>query len=284
MTSLGSCDAVSHTLQLREKVKVGCMYTSFALVISVVMRVFSDMGYSSVLTYGAAIQAFGFYSLAEQVKTSRSLAGVSKKSIELFMLYLVMRLACTCTRSGYLPVDRSGDYIYQTFDFISLMYLFDLYYRFHDRDNQSMVRTYQNDMDDFNVMRMVPGCFILAACIHGNLNDSFFFDALWTASMNIDAVAMLPQLWMLGRIGGEVQGMTAHFVLAIMVSRICQTSFWYYGYKELYMTSTPSFHENLPGWQMMAAHAMQCLVCADFVFYYVRARVLGKKFELPGLQ
>jgi len=280
---MGSRDATSLTLQLREKVKVGCMYTSFLLMISVVMRIFSDMGYSSVLTYGAAVQAFGFYSLAEQVKTARSLAGVSKKSIELFMLYLVLRLVCTCQRSGYLPVDRSGDYVYQTFDIISLFFLFDLYYRFHDWTNPSMIRTYQGEMDSFNVVRMVPGCIILAFFIHGNLNDGFFFDFLWTASMNIDTVAMLPQLWMLSRIGGEVQGMTAHFVLAIMVSRICQTAFWSYGYKELYMTPNRDAL-NIPGMQLIAAHAMQCLVCADFAYYYIKARVLGEKFKLPGLQ
>ena len=44
-----------------------------------------------------------------------------------------------------------------------------------------------------------------------------------TISTRWHEVAMLPQLWMLSRISGEVQGMTAHFVLAIMVSRICQT-------------------------------------------------------------
>ena len=49
---------------------------------------------------------------------------------------------------------------------------------------------------------------------------------VYYSKRSCDEVAMLPQLWMLSRIGGEVQGMTAHFVLAIMVSRICQTAFW----------------------------------------------------------
>ena len=53
------------------------------------------------------------------------------------------------------------------------------------------------------VLKMVPGCVVLAVFIHGNLNDSFFFDSLWTCAMNIDTIAMLPQLWMLARIGGE---------------------------------------------------------------------------------
>ena len=44
-----------------------------------------------------------------------------------------------------------------------------------------------------------------------------------------------------------------------------------YGYKELYMTPNRDAL-NIPGMQLIAAHAMQCLVCADFAYYYIKVR------------
>ena len=41
--------------------------------------------------------------------------------------------------------------------------------------------------------------------IHADLNRSFLYDTIWAASTNLDTVAMLPQLWMMTRIGGEVE-------------------------------------------------------------------------------
>ena len=59
-------------------------------------------------------------------------------------------------------MDRSGDYVYQTFDIISLFFLFDLYYRFHDWTNPSMIRTYQGEMDSFNVC---AGALAIGHCV-----------------------------------------------------------------------------------------------------------------------
>ena len=115
--------------------------------------------------------------------------------------------------------------------------------------------------------------------VHGNLNKSPFFDVMWTISMNLDTIAMLPQLWMLTKIGGEVNGMTAHFVAALSFSRACSFAFWIYGYKEV----GDSSKWNFAGRQLIAAHGLQVLLSLDFMYYYLCARMKGKRMKIPML-
>merc|ERR1719231_1961753 len=101
-------------------------------------------------------------------------------------------------------------------------------------------------------------------------------------STNLDTVAMLPQLWMVVKLG-EVECLTSHFVALLIASRACSFAFWFYGYKELQDTGTAYGRNsiNLAGLQLLAAHALQLLLSLDFLFYYVKARVRGDRMQLP---
>jgi hypothetical protein len=277
MTSFTSRDAKLLSLQMKDTMKTGSTYFQFGLISLVVYCVFSDAGYSSVLTLGAALQCFAFYSLLQRVERQKSIAGVSMKTLELYMVFLIMRLACTLTRSGYLPVDRSGDWVYQAADIASLYIVFKL---LNYANDPTMRATYQEHYDDMDIMRLLPACIIVAVFIHGHLNDSWLFDSLWQASTNVDTLAMIPQLWMLSKIGGEVDGMTAHFVVALFFSRLCSFAFWFYGYKELRRGAGP----NLAGGLLIMCHTVQLILSGDFLYYFVSARMAGKKLVLPGLE
>jgi len=277
MTSLHSCDASVLASKQRNYLSISMAYATFIFCTGIGMRLFSDLSYSSVLTFGAGVQCFGFCTLLQRVWRYKSLAGISRKTVELYVAVLVMRLGSTLTRSGYLPVDRSGDWVYQAADLASLGLVLELLRQFR---KPQLRQTYQEEFDTMDVIKMIPGCVVMAVFIHGNLNDSFFFDSLWTCAMNIDTIAMLPQLWMLARIGGEVEGMTAHFIIAIMISRACSFSFWLYGYKELAAHSRRR-GPNIAGWQLLGAHALQLVLSADFLYHYVYARIKGRKLVLP---
>jgi len=276
MTSFTSRDAKLLSVQMKDTMMVGTTYLNFGIVTLVVYCVFSDAGYSSVLTVGAALQCLAFYSLLQRVERSKSIAGISMKTMELYMVMLIMRLACTLTRSGYLPVDRSGDWVYQAADLASLYVVFRL---LNYATDPNMRKTYQEQYDDMDIMRMLPACVIVGVFIHGHLNDSWLFDSLWQASTNVDTVAMIPQLWMLSKIGGEVDGMTAHFVVALFFSRFCSFAFWFYGYKELRRGQAP----NLAGGLLIMCHTVQLVLSGDFLYYFTVARVKGKRLVLPGL-
>merc|ERR1719263_646789 len=246
-------------------------YFIFTLCAVIVYRLFTDGDFSSIYTLGMAVQCLAFYLLNAKVDMQKSVAGISAKTLKVYVLVFMFRLSSTMVKNGYLPVDQSGDWVFQTADILSLMMTVKLLRRMYT----SHRATYQEDYDTFDVFRLVPPCVVLAICVHGHLNSCPFFDTCWTVAMNLDAIAMLPQLWMLAKIGGEVDGMTSHFVVALAFSRFCGFAFWFYGYTEIYRVS------KVAGYQLLFAHAMQVFLSLDFVYYYLVARMKGKRMQLP---
>jgi len=253
---------------------VGAVYVMFFVCFLTIYKNFSNRDFSGILTMSSGIQCLAFMLLTLKVRSQKSVAGISSRALEMYVLVFCTRLCSTTIKNGYIPVDKSGDHMYQLGDILSILLAVQLIYCIHKTHNS----TYQADKDTLNVAPLVPVCIMLAAFIHGDMNRNPLFDTIWTTSLNLDCIAMVPQLWMLTKIGGEVEGMTSHFVVAMMASRLCSFSFWYYGYEEL------SKHEddvNLAGKQIVLAHIIQLLLCADFLYYYATARLGGKAMILP---
>jgi len=246
-------------------------YFVFTLCAIIVYRLFSDGDFSGIYTLGIAVQCLAFYLLNAKVETQKSVAGISAKTLQMYVLVFACRLNSSLMRNGYLPVDQSGDWVFQTADILSLVMTLRLLRRMYTSHNG----TYQVDYDTFNVYRLVPPCIVLAIFCHGQLNGSPFFDTIWTLSMNLDTIAMLPQLWMVAKIGGEVDGMTSHFVVSLAFSRMCGFAFWCQGYTEVLRVS------KVAGYQLLLAHGMQVFLSLDFVYYYLVARMKGKRMQLP---
>ena len=84
---------------------------------------------------------------------------------------------------------------------------------------------------------------------------------------------------MLTKLGGEVESLTSHFVAAMVVSRCLSFSFWFYGYKELVPQAGGP---NIGGYTIIVAHSLQLLLCADFMYYYLKGLSQGsRKMVLP---
>jgi len=270
-----SCAAPLCSTRGRENMAIGTSYVVFALCAYVVAKEFSDHDFSAVLTLGAGVQTLGFLALMLKVRAQKVVKGISAKTLELYVAVFVFRLGSTLVKNGYLPVDRSGDWVYQSADIVSLMIVLQLLYACHKTCKSS----YQAEHDTLDMTKAFLPCLFLAFFTHGDLNSNRFFDIMWTFSMNLDTVALLPQLWMLTKIGGEVEGMTSHFVAAVVGSRVCAWFFWYYGYGEL----TPQKGgANIPGVTIMIMHSLQLLMSADFMFYYFKGRFFGRKMVLPA--
>lgn len=258
----------------RENLSIALSYVCFALCGCVVMKEFSDHDFSAVLTLGAGVQCLGFLALLLKVRAQKTVKGVSSKTLEMYVGVFMFRLSSTLIKNGYLPVDRSGDWAYQLGDIVSLLITFQLLYCCHKTHGT----TYQLEHDTLDVHKAILPCFVLAFFTHGDLNSNKFFDVMWTISMNLDTLALLPQLYMLSKIGGEVDGMTTHFVIAIFGSRICAMLFWYYGYGEL---APADGGANVAGYTIMIMHGLQILLSADFVLHYLKSKFFGKKLVLP---
>jgi len=247
-------------------VTVVVAYIVFICCAGVVYKEFSDGDFSAVMTLGSGVQCFGFYLLLHKVKVQNSVAGISSKTLQMYVLVMIFRLSATLFKNGYLPVDRSGDFVYQSADVASLLILLQLIYCMHKRNKS----TYQSEYDDLPIWRALPGCFALGVVLRGSLNHSLYYDTMWCTAMNIDTIAMLPQLWMLVRKGGEVEALNANFIASIFLSRLCVLSFWWHGYAEI--NSKPDVPSVLSGYWVVIAHSMQVLLSLDFMYHYCTAK------------
>merc|ERR550514_1404832 len=201
-----------------------------------------------------------------KVHSQRATTGVSAKMLMLYAATLCFRLSSTLWLNGYLPVDRTGDWAYQALEVCSLglvAYLMRSAFVTHRVSNQET-----HDSLPVKVQNVIMACFVLAVVVHPNLDRNTLFDILWTTGCYLETVAMLPQLWMLSKIGGEVEALTSHFVVLSALSRIFSLIFWYRGFAEL-RPADGSF--NFPGYGVMGAHVAQLLLSCDFVFLYLKS-------------
>merc|ERR1719333_614728 len=221
-------------------------------------------GFSSILTLSAGLQCLGFVLLALKMQNQRAAPGLSGKTLIMYAATLCFRLSSTVHLNGYLPVDQTGDWAYQAVEICSLIlvgYLMHCVFVSHRT-------TYQESQDSFplSFQSAVMCCFILAVVIHPNLDRWPLFDILWTTGCYLETLSMLPQLWMLSKIG-EVDALHSHFVVLSVLARVCSLIFWYRGFAEL-VPAHGGF--NFPGWGIMGAHVAQLLLSCDFVFLYLK--------------
>merc|ERR1719486_1833628 len=221
-------------------------------------------GFSSTLTLSAGLQCLAFVLLTVKIQNQRATTGLSGRMLAMYAMTLCFRLSSTVWLNGYLPVDKTGDWAYQAIEICCLSlvaYLMRCVFVTHRA-------TYQEQQDSMPVklQHLVLGCFIFAVVVHPHLDRRELFDILWTTGCYLETLAMLPQLWMLSKIG-EVESLTSYFVVLSFLSRVCSLLFWYTGFKEM---APPNGGINFPGAGVVGAHIVQLLLSADFVFLYLR--------------
>lgn len=241
-------------------------YGFFLLGAGAIWHLVADGEFSSILTMSVMLQCLAIALLCLQVLSTGSAAGISASGLSLDALALCCRLSSTVWLNGYLPVDASGDYIFQAIDVCSLGLLFWLLH-------QIVVvkkHTYQAELDSLPTSPMVVCSFILAALLHGNMNSRPVFDTLWMAGLFVSTIAVLPQLWLITRTGGHVEALTSHHIAAMAASRALSGVFMWHARGDI--TCTPW----LNGWNhailaILGAHLLHMILLSDFAYMYVKA-------------
>lgn len=236
-------------------------------------KFFSDGSFSAVLTLSSAFQCFAFTVLVIKVRTQQSVAGLSRRSLTLYMTSLVFRLLSTLFYNGYLPVDRSGDWVYQLADCLSLALIVLLLKWVTGK----YVHSYQAQQDTLTLAVPVIVAAVLAAVVHPDLNNFYPADVSWTFALYLETFSMLPQLFMMTKIGGEVEALTSHYVASVAASKFFTFVFWLFSFKEL----APRSGINFAGWAVMIAYLGQLLMFADFFYHYVVSIRRGKSLIIP---
>lgn len=253
---------------------VSCCYAVFALFWLYVWGAISNVKFSALLTAAACVQCLGFGILAVRVHGSKSVKGISSKMLEMFLLFLTCRLSSTCLKNGYIPVDKTGDHVYQFCDFCCLLLVLHLLHCVH----RLYPHTYEDEKDaTFSIRSLILPCFVLAWFVHGRHNKSFFFDTCWAFSTNLEAVCMVPQLWMMSRQGGKVDWLMGHFVVTAVLCGAMTCLFWGYNY-----TSLERHGPTSAGKVLIGAHVLKVVLNLDFSYYYGKALVGGTNVVLPN--
>jgi hypothetical protein len=241
-------------------------YGFFLLSGGAIWHLVADGEFSAILTMSVMLQCFAVVLLGLQVMTSGSAAGISATGLSLDALALCCRLSSTLWLNGYLPVDASGDYIFQALDIISVGLIAWLIYHVVVVKKHS----YQAEQDSLPVMPMVVGCFVLAALLHGNMNSRPIFDSLWMAGLFISVISVLPQLWLITRTGGKVEALTSHFIAATAASRALSGLFMWHARGDITChVWVGSFNHAI--WAILGAHLVHMLLLSDFAYMYVKA-------------
>lgn len=128
-------------------------------------------------------------------------------------------------------------------------------------------KSIQEDIDTFPVRYLIGGAFI------GSLIFNYKYsigEILWSFSLWLEAVAIIPQLFILQRTG-EAENITVHYIFALGLYRALYIPNWIYRY----------ISESHFDYIAVLAGILQTIVYSDFFYIYYQKVLHGKKFELP---
>lgn len=240
-------------------------YAVCSMVVFVVYYIVAEGAYSALLTISAILHCLGIVFLCIQVLSRGTATGVSVRSLLLDVLAICSRLSSTLWFQGYLPVDKTGDYVYQAVDICCLLLnlLLVCYVMMAKRG------TYQEAQDSFCIIPVVAACWVLAMVFHADNDDNPLFDALWINSLFLEVMAVLPQLWLISQNAGQAPALMGHYIAAVALSRLMN------GLCMWEARSAIACAEWIKGFNhaiyaIYGAHLLHLLLLSDFAYHYVR--------------
>uniref|UniRef100_M4BL46 ER lumen protein-retaining receptor n=2 Tax=Hyaloperonospora arabidopsidis (strain Emoy2) TaxID=559515 RepID=M4BL46_HYAAE len=202
-----------------------------------------------------------FLVLLLKLLASRSANGISLKTQELFFIVFLTR---------YVDLFLYFVSLYNTVMKL-LFLLFSGAIIYVIRFKEPFRSTYDRSHDAFlHVKFAVLPCALLALVF----NEQFEVkEILWTFSIYLEAVAIIPQLILLQR-HGEVENLTSNYVVLLGIYRGCYVVNW------IYRAATEASYHFI--WLMFIAGMVQTALYVDFFYYYAVSKYHGQKMTLPA--
>ncbi|KAI8369764.1 ER lumen protein retaining receptor-domain-containing protein [Blakeslea trispora] len=193
--------------------------------------------------------------LLHKIIKTKSCAGISFKSQLLYSLVFVTR---------YLDLFVKHFSIYNTamklfFIGSSLFIVYLMYHKYQ--------ATYDASLDTFRIEYLIVG-----ALVAGFASTYLYtmIEILWSFSIWLESVAILPQLFMLQKTG-EAETITTHYLFALGAYRTLYLINWIYRFMD----------EGYTDWVAWVAGMVQTVLYSDFFYIYYVKVLHGEKFELP---
>jgi len=234
---------------------------------------------SSALTLSVIAQCLALALLALQISLTGSAKGISAVSLTLETASIACRLSGVTWLNGYLPVDASGDWIFQAVDFGSLFLALWLLYQV----KVAKLHTYEEEGDTFAMGPVALGCLIIAMLFHADNHDRPVFDCLWMMGLLMSVAAVVPQYGLIINTSGKVEALISHSIAAMGVSRMMSGYFMWNARGHISCRFwIQDFNHAIA--LILLAHAVHLFLLSDFAFYYVKSmfsRGVTSQLELP---
>jgi len=128
--------------------------------------------------------------------------------------------------------------------------------------------TYDRNHDTFRVEFLLLPCALMALIVN---HEFTVMEVLWTFSIYLESVAILPQLFMVSKTG-EAETITSHYLFALGSYRGLYILNWVYRY----------YAENFYDFIAIVAGIVQTVLYCDFFYLYVTKVIKGKALKLPA--
>lgn len=129
--------------------------------------------------------------------------------------------------------------------------------------------TYDANLDTFRIEYLLGGSAVMGLLLPYEYS---VVEVLWSFSIWLESVAILPQLFMLQRTG-EAETITTHYLFALGAYRGLYLLNWVYRY----------ITEDYTDWIAWVAGLLQTALYSDFFYIYYTRVLKGRKFELPKM-
>jgi ER lumen protein retaining receptor len=187
---------------------------------------------------------------------TRSCAGISGRSQLLFALVFITRYLDLFT--SFISAYNTAMKVFFLASSFGTCYL--MYIKFK--------ATYDHNHDTFRIEFLVVPTVLLSLL----LNHEFsVMEILWTFSIYLESVAILPQLFMVQKTG-EAESITSHYLFALGIYRFLYILNWIYRYY------SEGFYDIIA----IVAGCVQTILYCDFFYLYITKVLKGKKLQLPA--
>eukprot|EP00894_Picocystis_sp_ML_P002549 jgi/Pico_ML_1/53066/g3681.t1 len=137
------------------------------------------------------------------------------------------------------------------------------------RRHKVVRQSYDKSQDTFRYEFLLGPCFLLSLV----LNNMFtVMEVLWTFSIYLESVAILPQMVLLQRTR-NVDNLTGNYVFLLGAYRALYILNWIYRYY-----TEPGYRQ----WLVWLSGIVQTAIYCDFFYYYIQSWRNNEKLQLPA--
>jgi len=213
------------------------------------------------------LRTFGIVLLVLRVvKKTQSVQGLSLKTQQFYAGVFLTRLM--------FKIAYEQDYIYAVIEVVAfaltayLVYLMRVQY----------ASSFSAESDTFKDIWILGPCAVLGLVVHPSVTANYFINVLWAFSTYLEAVALLPQLFVFHSASRTVDNMTSLWIVSLFLSRLLECVFWimalfFRGYGRIWSSIV---------WYVIVTELVHTLLLFDFVRNFYKCYQQGMSMLLPS--